>query len=262
MIENLFDTHFHYYGKTPAEEYLARAHEVGVHYLMAVGADYEETKLARQLAGLDDHCWFTAGVHPHQAANFTDDISMFAEFANDPRMAAVGEIGLDYFYENSERDKQRRVMQNFLNWALEIGKPAIIHCRDRDGADDAYSEAYGMLTGFAKQNGTFVVHCYTGSRDWAERFLALGAYIGITGIVTFPKAGNVREVVAVVPPERLLLETDSPYLAPVPFRGKQNHPAHIPPIAEKVAEIKGIAPQKVADRTTENAMAFFRITHG
>ena len=258
-MQKFFDSHFHYYADMPEAEYLSLAHEAGVAYLLAVGADYEESEIAASLAEHNKNCWFSAGAHPHQAAKFATDISMFAKFAAVPDFVAVGEIGLDYFYEHSERAVQRQVMAKFLSWSLEIGKPAIIHCRDQNDTENAYLDAAEMLKDFAADGGSFVVHCFTGTAKWAEKFLEMGAFLGITGIVTFPKAHNVREVINLIPSDKLLVETDSPYLAPVPFRGKKNHPSYLPAVVAKIAELKGVSSEKLAETTTGNAIKFFHL---
>jgi TatD DNase family protein len=255
----LFDTHFHYYQECPVSEYADEAHAAGTTYLMAVGADLKESTIASEFAAQVKNCWFTAGVHPHQADHYIHDISMFNQFIQNPEMVAVGEIGLDYFYGNSDTKNQLTVFESFLNWSLEIDKPAIVHCRDRDDRDTAYQDAYSRLKEFAQNGGRFVVHCFTGTTDWAKKFLDLGAYLGIIGIATFPKAENVRDVVKIIPDSRLLLETDSPYLAPVPHRGKKNHPAYLTNVAAKVADVRQQDVEIIAKMTVKNGLNFFRI---
>jgi len=256
---HFFDTHFHYYGEQSSEEYYEQAKAADVTYLLAAGANYEESLKAQQFAEAIPTSWFSAGVHPHSAAEYSGEITEFAKFAADPKMVAVGEIGLDYFYENSERQIQLKVFEQFLQLALELKLPAIVHCRDKDNSNSAYEQAYSLLADFAADSGAFVVHCFTGTTDWAEKFLQLGAYLGITGIVTFPKASNVREVLNIIPDKRLLLETDTPYLAPVPHRGRKNHSAYLRNIAEFVADEKKQPLEQIAELTTTNAMRLFRI---
>ena len=150
------------------------------------------------------------------------------------------------------------MFENFLNLSLDAKLPAIVHCRDADNSFRAYDDAEALLKPFSAAGGRFVVHCFTGTTEWAERFLSLGAYIGITGIVTFPKADNVRKVAAMVPDDRLLIETDTPYLAPVPFRGKANHSKHLPLVAAAVADVRGSDIAEVAETTTRNALRLFQ----
>lgn len=255
---NLFDTHFHYYSDDgDPVKYAEKARREGVRYLLAVGGNYAESKIAGQFSSLNDECWFSAGVHPHEAASFSEDISMFDEFIEEPRLAALGEVGLDYFYENSGRDVQVKVFSAFCELALKHDLPLIVHCRDKQDGEAAYNDAFHILSGFSKRGGRFVLHCFTGTRAWCSRFLELGAYVSVGGIITFPKAANVRELLEMIPEQRLLLETDSPYLAPIPHRGKRNHPEFLAVVAEHVARLKGMPVGKIAEITTANAFSLF-----
>jgi TatD DNase family protein len=255
----LFDTHFHFYEKNGKPEEFWDAIKIPeLEYVMAVGADFEESRFARDFAHTIDNSWYAAGVHPH-SADEVDGIACFDEFAGDDKLKAVGEIGLDYFYENSEREVQKKVMQMFLEKALDLDLPAIVHCRDQNDKDQAYVDAFGMLSDFSKSGGRFELHCFAGTPFWAEKFLDLGAYLGVTGIVTFPAAQNIRDAVKVIPVDRLLIETDSPYLAPVPHRGKPNNPGYVIEVAKKVAEVKNITVEECAEITTDNAFNFFGI---
>ncbi|MFA6717299.1 MAG: TatD family hydrolase [Victivallales bacterium] len=256
----LFDTHFHFYdkGHTP-REYYDSIKIPELKYLLAAGADFEESCTARKFAEEIDNSCFAAGVHPHSAAEFKD-IEVFEEFKGHEKLAAVGEIGLDYFYDNSPRKIQRAVMERFLVLALDWKLPAIIHLRDADGKFDAYADGLAMIEDFAADGGRFVVHCFSGTPGWAEKFLELGAFLGITGIVTFPRAVNIRETLQVIPGERLLIETDSPYLAPVPYRGKTNNPGYVIKVAEKIASERGWTVEETAALTTSNALRLFKPT--
>ena len=256
----LFDTHFHYYDKeqTP-QEYYASIKTPELKYLLAAGADLEESMTARRFAEEIENSWFSAGVHPHSAAEFKN-IKAFDEFKGHDKLVAVGEIGLDYFYDNSPRQIQRSVMEQFLVLALQWNLPAIVHLRDADGKFDAYADGLTMLKDFASDGGSFVVHCFSGTPNWAEKFLELGAFLGITGIVTFPRAVNIRETLQVIPDERLLIETDSPYLAPVPYRGKTNNPGYVIKVADKIAEERGKSVEEIAGLTTDNAFRLFNLS--
>jgi len=259
----LFDTHFHYYSDDGDPlKYAEKARSAGIRYLLAVAANYEEGKVAKQFSSFNDECWFSVGVHPHEASSFADDISMFDEFIGDPKLVALGEVGLDYFYESSGRVVQGKVFSAFCELALKHNLPLIVHCRDKQDGEAAYDDAYQILPGFSKRGGRFVLHCFTGTREWCGRFLELGAYISVGGIITFPKAANVRELLEVIPEQRLLLETDSPYLAPVPHRGKRNHPEYLAVVAEHVARLKGMSVEKIAEMTTANAFRLFKINRG
>jgi TatD DNase family protein len=255
----LFDTHFHYYGELPPQEYFDSIKTPELAYLLAAGADFEESKRAQSFAENIDCAWFAAGVHPHSAEEFDKDLALFETFKGHDKLVAIGEIGLDFFYENSPRKIQYQVLDQFLGLALDWDLPAIIHCRDQDEKFDAYDECYSALKDFAKAGGAFEVHCFAGTPAWAEKFLDLGAYLGITGIVTFKRAVNIRETLQVIPMDRLLLETDAPYLAPVPYRGKTNNPGYVIKVAEKVAEERNINIEEVASQTTANAFRFFNL---
>ncbi len=255
----LFDTHFHYYDKEQSpQEYYEEIKTPELKYLLAAGADLEESRIARRFAEEIENSWFSAGVHPHSAAEFKN-IEAFDEFKDHNKLAAIGEIGLDYFYDNSPRKIQRSVMEQFLALALQWNLPALIHLRDADGKFDAYADGLAMLKDFAGDGGRFVVHCFSGTPGWAEKFLELGAFLGVTGIVTFPGAANIRETLQVIPDERLLIETDSPYLAPVPYRGKTNNPGYVIKVAEKIAEERDRTVDKIAELTTDNAFGFFNL---
>ncbi len=265
----LFDTHFHYYGdrspaafmaalRADADEAAKRGAPGDVRFrLAAVGADFSETLRAREFAEAIPECaGFTAGVHPHQAEAFLAEQSDFSAFRDDPRLLAVGEIGLDYFYGLSGREAQRKVFGTFLQLALEWRRPAVIHLRD-EGDGSACADAEGPLRDFAGAGGRFVVHCFSGTSEQAETFLALGGYLGVTGMATFRRAENIRRTLKCIPADRLLLETDSPYLAPVPFRGRDNSPGLLGLIAASVAETRGVEVERLVAETTANAFKFY-----
>ncbi len=253
----LFDTHFHYRGDEPPGDYADRARAAGVEYLLAVGGNSTESGMAAKFAESTQNAWFSAGIHPHDASGISaGDLERVDEFLSSPRAVAVGETGLDYFYENSPSAAQRKLFESFLGIGLNRNLPVIVHCRDSDGS--AYSDALEILRDFVEDGGRFVVHCYTGTPSSAEKFMELGGYIGFTGIVTFKSAGNVRESLSTIPVERLFLETDSPYLAPVPYRGRENHPEYLPLVLESAANVKKLKPEDLAAATTRNAVAFFK----
>lgn len=255
----LFDTHFHYDGELTPHEYHNLVEAPEVRFLLAVGGGYEESLQAERFAGAVKDSWFTVGVHPHGAAEYDGSAARFEHFRDNPRLAAIGELGLDFYYDFSDRGSQFRVMEQFLELALDWKLPVVIHLRDRDDRFDAYSEGWRMLRDFAAAGGRGEVHCFGGTPHWAEKFLELGFYLGVTGIVTFPRAHNIRETLRVIPLERLLLETDSPYLAPVPFRGKTNHPGYLVHVAAKVAEEKCLPIEELARITTANAFRMLEL---
>lgn len=228
-------------------------------YLAAMGDDFESSLRARMLAEQDAFTVFAAGVHPQNAEKYAASRTCFAIFRGHPKLRAVGELGLDYYYDCGDHGCQRRVLAEFLNAALEWRLPAVIHLRDEDGKRDAYADALSLLTDFARSGGRFVVHCYAGSAADLEKFLALGAWVGVTGMVTFRKAENIRMNLPLIPKDKLLLETDAPYLAPVPHRGEVNHSGFLVLTARKVAEVLGETVEETAARTAANAMAFYGV---
>ncbi len=255
----LVDTHFHYPG-TPSPQEYCRELSPAYHWkLLAVGGGLAESRAARDFAHAIPGARFAAGVHPHGAEEFDGDFAAFHEFRDDPKLAAVGEIGLDFFYDHAPRQRQRQVFAAFLEVALAWRLPAIVHCRDAEATDGAYRDVHALLRDFAADSGRFAVHCFSGTPAWAEEFLALGGYLGVTGMVTFNKATNIRDNLKSIPLDRLLLETDAPYLAPIPFRGRENHPQYLPAILERTAREYGVAPDQLARITAANANTLFGI---
>ena len=263
---HLFDTHFHYSGEASPAEYrnriLADALNAGVFpetlELNAVGGDFLESLRARSFAHAVPDCIFSVGVHPGSVERFSGDISEFETFRDDPLLAAVGELGLDYYYAAETAPRQREIFARFLELALEWKKPAIVHLRDQ-GDDTAFTDGLALLQEFTASGGRFEVHCFTGDWKWGEKILELGGYIGITGMVTFKRAENIREIAKMLPAERLLLETDSPYLAPVPYRGKENHPGFLGLVAAQVAEVRGMSISELCDLAARNGRRFFGV---
>lgn len=257
----LFDTHAHLGddGCPDEAEYCRRAEDAGVPWFLLCGSDFDSSRRAAEFASHFDRVFFAAGLHPLDLAKHPVGPEAFEPFADAPRFAAVGEIGLDYYYERDTREKQLEVFLVFLELALRLDRPAIVHTRDVDGSTQAYDDAYTLLSDFAKAGGTFVLHSFAGSLADLERFDALGAFFGCGGMVTFKKADNIRALALRYPEDRILLETDSPYLAPVPFRGQENHPGLLPWTAHALAALRGWSMKKTADLTTSNAKRFFRI---
>jgi len=221
-----------------------------------------ESQRALAYAKSFDDSWCAIGIHPHTAEEYRkngDDLSIFR---NEKKVVAIGELGLDYFYDFSDHQIQREVLAEYLDLALAWKKPAIIHLRDQENCETAYFDALKLLRPFAAKGGRFEVHCYTGGTTLLPHFAELGAYFGVTGMVTFKRAENVRAQLSMIPLERLLLETDSPYLAPVPLRGTENHPGNLPLVAAKVADVLHQSIEKVAEITTDNAKRFFAVNDG
>jgi len=234
------------------DDVVARAGNAGVDYMMTICTHV--TKFAQVLGVAERYAnmWCTVGIHPHNAEKEPDtSAETLMGLADDPKVVAFGETGLDFFYDHSPRERQERAFRAHIRAAREMGLPLVIHTRDAD------EDMVRILTD-EHQKGAFpgVIHCFSSGQALADAVLALGLYVSISGIVTFKTAEALRETVKTVPLDRLLVETDSPYLAPVPFRGKRNEPAYTANTAAKVAEIKGLDPETLAQATTEN---FFRL---
>lgn len=258
----LIDSHAHIQGAEYAEDreaVIARAAEAGVEKIIAVGGagDMSSNTAAITLADEFAHIYASVGMHPHDAKDVGEEaFSELGELARRPKVVAIGETGLDYYYDYSPRALQRRVFSRFIALARETRLPLIVHERDAaaDAAQLLRSEGGGELRG--------VIHCFTGDYAAAAAYLDLGFYVSFTGIITFKNAASLREVVQKVPLERMLVETDSPYLTPVPYRGRRNEPAYVRFVAEMVAAVKGISLTEVATMTTRNAEDLFNLSSG
>lgn len=257
MEIQLIDSHAHLsfkdYREDEIPDILARAKNAGVVRIVNIGAGngLEGNQAALTLAArYPDIISATVGVHPHDAASVQEgDFAPLKNWAT--QAVAIGEVGLDYFYEHSPRDTQRTLFKRFIELAKELGLPLIVHDR---GAED---QSYQLLRDVGEGEVKGVIHCFTGSIALAEKYLELGFLLSFTGIITFKKADDVREVVRRTPLEMMMIETDSPFLAPVPYRGKRAEPAHVLEVAKKIAEIKEIDLNLVAKTTTATAIQFF-----
>ncbi len=248
---NLVDSHCHLDSDKFAsdrEETIERARAAGVNQFLAIGSgdgppDLEAgIRLAEQFQGF----WATIGVHPHDAAKATPEtFERLRDLARHPKVVALGEIGLDYHYDFAPRDVQQRVFREQLSLAADAALPVVIHTRE------AWSDTVSILGESQLLNGG-IFHCFTGSVEQAREALALGFHLAFGGVTTFPKADEVREAVQITPDDRLLVETDSPFLAPVPHRGKRNEPAFVVETVRRVASIRGATPEHIAEITTRN----------
>jgi TatD DNase family protein len=228
---------------------IARARAAGVGTMLTIGTRLDEFHDVRAVAEADADMWCSVGAHPHEAAGHADLLAdQLTSLAVHPKVVGIGETGLDYHYDLSPRDIQERVFRTHIAASRMTGLPLIVHAREADD-DIARILAEG-------QPPAAVLHCFSSGRGLAEAALALGFYISISGIVTFKNAEDLRAIVRDVPLDRLLVETDSPYLAPVPYRGKRNEPAFVAVTAAAVAALKGVAPETLAAVTTAN---FFRL---
>jgi TatD DNase family protein len=206
----------------------------------------------RSIAARFPAVWCSVGIHPHEAANEpATGASRLADLARHPKVIGIGEAGLDYYYEHSPRDRQRAVFREHIEAARLSGLPLIVHSRDADEETVELLEEAAAAGGLAG-----VIHCFSSTAFLAERALALGFYISFSGIVTFRNAGALRDIAKTIPADRFLVETDSPYLAPVPHRGRRNEPAFVTHTAAFLAELRGIEPATLARETTAN---FYRL---
>ncbi len=257
----LIDSHCHLADATYAgdlDAVVARAREAGLERVLVIleAGNQDEAAQARRLEALWPEVRTAIGVHPHQAHQFSDRPEHAAEVVGEqlsrtPSARAIGEIGLDYHYDYSPRDVQQRVFASQLRLARARGLPVIIHTREAEAdtlaqlRDDGGGDVRGVL------------HCFTGTPQLARAGLDLGFYISLAGIVTFPKAGDLRETARQIPLDRLLVETDSPFLAPVPHRGKRNEPALVAHVASALADLYGVSAADLADRTRANFHTLF-----
>ncbi|MBQ4328421.1 MAG: TatD family hydrolase [Lentisphaeria bacterium] len=268
----IFDTHFHLSAEDTFEDFLSRCRNdlqlaskdfavpVDRLLMLCAGSNCAESVRAMEFAGYAENVYFSCGIHPHAATEYlAGEKPDFSIFLNHEKLAAVGEIGLDYFYDFSDEASQKTVLEEFLQLALEWNLPAMLHLRDKDNCRKVYDDALAMLGPFAGAGGRFVIHCYAGNAADAEKFLALGGYFGVTGMYTFKAASNIREAIAVVPDERILIETDSPYLAPVPYRGRSNTPGMVPLVALALGAQRQMLPEKAAEIFSANGRRFYGI---
>lgn len=232
---------------------IARARSAGVGTMVHIAAKRSGWPVGIALTERRPEVWCAVGVHPHEAGKVgLDDPTPLIELAAHPRVVAIGESGLDYFYDLSPRDRQQASFRTHIGAARHTGLPLIVHTRDADDATMDLLEAEMAAGDF-----TGVVHCYSSSRRLAERAVALGLYLGIGGILTFKKSDELRATVRDMPLDRLLLETDAPYLAPVPVRGRTNEPAFTAHVAKVLAEVRGLPVAEVEAATTANFHRLF-----
>jgi TatD DNase family protein len=243
------DSHCHLDYPDMVDEAVARAREAGVTRMISVGTDVAHSTAAIEQASTHDGVWATAGVHPHDARQGVEGL---AELLGLPRVVAVGECGLDYHYDNSPRDAQRDAFARQIALAHEHGLALVVHTRE------AWDDTFDLLRAGGVPPRT-VFHCFTGGPAEARTALDLGAWLSFSGIVTFKNAADVREAAALCPLDRLLVETDAPFLAPVPHRGRPNEPAYVPLVGQAVAEVKGLSPEDVAAATWAGAEAVFQL---
>ena len=251
---DIFDTHFHLLEDDDIEAIHGEANSAGVTRLMLAGAPVNRMEPTLNRIKAYPYIYAAAGVHPHDAHNFDGNISRYEDFLKQTQVVSVGEVGLDYHYMNSDKSTQTKVFSDFLDLANQWKYPVVVHCRD------AFEDCYALLERHLAGRSRFVIHCFTGTEEWARRFLDLNGYISFNGIMTFRRSDDIRKVLQKVPIERVLFETDSPYLAPVPHRGKKNRPAYMPYIVNRAAEVLDMPPEELIRVSTANALSFFGIT--
>ncbi|MBF0362618.1 MAG: TatD family hydrolase [Oligoflexia bacterium] len=262
----LIDTHCHLDSlkSISIQEELLLAKENGVEKIITIATEPEDLEITLELARVyKNDVWATQGIHPHQAINFSDDILEIMKnnvINNRSQIVAIGEIGLDYYYDFSPRKNQIDAFEKQLQLAKTLNLPVVIHSRDADDdMVDIIKNFYARENDSGNRRGVF--HSYSSGLKLAQTILEEDFYCGFNGMITFAKASNVREIFEIVPLEKILLETDAPYLAPVPHRGKENAPHLLPFIAQKGAELKKISIEEFAEITFQNAMKLFQLSN-
>ncbi len=257
----IVDSHCHldfpdFAGETDA--LIARAATADVELMVTIGTRIRDFDQVRALAEAHRQVYCTVGTHPHEAEKEADvSVDQLVELSNHPKVIGIGEAGLDYFYDSSPRDVQADVFRRHIAAARKTGLPLCIHSRDADADMASILEEET-----AKGSFPILLHCFSSGRELMERALALGAFFSFSGILTFKRSDELRSIARDVPQDRLLVETDAPYLAPLPWRGKRNEPAYVAHTAKVLAEVKGVAPEEMAAITTANfARLFAKVPH-
>ena len=250
-----FDTHAHLDDAAfdeDRDDVLARLTECGVENVLDPGCDPESSRKAASLAEREDWIWFAAGIHPEELKSFTDEgLEQIAALLSHPKCRAVGEIGLDYYWDDTHKEEQKRLFHAQIALALERDLPVVIHDRE------AHRDCLAIVRQYPGLRGVF--HCYSGSPEMAEELLRMGWYLGFDGPITYKNARKALDVLRICPEDRILVETDSPYLAPAPRRGRRNDPGNLPYICAKIAEIREKSPEEIAALTAANGRTLFGI---
>lgn len=251
----IFESHAHYDDEQfgpDRESVLKKVRDAGVGCIINAASNMNSSRYSLEMAKSHEIVYSSVGVHPHDVQEMKEsDLEILLAMTAFPKVVAIGEIGLDYYYDTAPREIQKLWFREQIKLAVELELPVIIH--SREAAQDTFDL---LMEGNAQSVGG-VIHCFSGSVEMAKRYVDLGYYIGIGGVVTFKNAKKTIEVVEAIPLDKILVETDSPYLAPVPYRGKRNDSSYLPEIIAKIAEIKGLTPQEVEDATWENGKRLF-----
>ena len=260
------DSHAHLEGKQFAsdrDQVIDRARQAGVETILAIGNGDGPGTLdcGITLAEKYDFMYASVGIHPHEAVQAkASDFDEMATLVQHPKVIAWGEIGLDYFYDHSPRETQQKVFVTQMDLARAAKLPIIIHCRPSDGSENAWDDCLRLIQEHWASSGLGgILHCFTGNWTHAQRALDMNFMVSFAGNVTFPKAQNIRDTARDIPANRFFIETDCPYLAPIPYRGKRNEPSFVVETARKIAEIRGLSPDEVGHQTAANFYRFFSL---
>lgn len=253
----LFDTHAHLDDSrfdSDRDELIEKIHSEGISLIVNPGADIDSSKRAIDLAARYDFIYATVGVHPHDAKDLKEeDFEKIEEMAKADKVVAIGEIGLDYYYDNSPREIQKQVFIRQIEIANRLGLPIVIHSRD------ASQDTYDIIKKYKKDDIGCLLHCYGQSLEMAELYIEMGCYISFAGPLTFKNSHKLKEIARSIPLEKILIETDAPYLTPEPFRGKRNDPSKVRYVALELAKLRNIDPQQAMEITMKNGLEFFSI---
>ena len=251
----IFESHAHYDDERfgpDREAVLKKVRNAGVGCIINCGADMNSSRKSLELAKQHEIVFSSVGVHPHDVGEMKEkDLEILLAMTAFEKVVAIGEIGLDYYYDNAPREIQKLWFREQLKLAVDLGMPVIIHSRE------AAQDTYDLLLEAGAEAVGGVIHCFSGSAEMAKRYVDLGYYIGIGGVVTFKNAKKLVEAVEVIPMDKILIETDAPYLSPEPYRGKRNDSSYLPEVINKIAEIKGITPDEVERITWDNGRKLF-----
>lgn len=255
------DSHCHLnydYDGRSLESVLAASRDANVTRWINVGVEVDKFEEVSKIANENENIYFSVGVHPHEAKHFQhSDLDVMRPYTKNPKCVAIGELGIDTHYENSSLDEQLQALHSQLQFANEVNLPVIVHSRENE--DRLLEELSAFAKTSIRRNGVGVLHCFTGTKEFAHTCIDLGFFVSFSGILTFKNAQSVRDVAASVPIDRILVETDSPFLAPIPFRGKKCEPAMMIKTAEALASVRGVSLAELATATWNNTSTLFSI---